>query len=93
MIMNQKEIWNNIAEEWHEFKTSPSEAATDFMNNSKGKILDFGGGSGRNLLNLKKSKNQKLYFIILERWNIFRDWLQISFIFTVKAKWISYLDR
>ncbi len=61
--MNQKEVWDKIAPEWHEFKTSPSETATNLINNSKGKILDFGSGSGRNLLNLKKSKNKELYLV------------------------------
>lgn len=49
---NQEKVWDNIAPEWHEFKTSPSLAATEFLNNKSGKILDFGGGSARNLLNI-----------------------------------------
>ncbi len=61
--MNQKEIWNKIAPEWHEFKTTPSQTATEFINNSRGKILDLGSGSGRNLLKLKKSKNRELHLV------------------------------
>ena len=61
--MNQQKVWNKIAPEWHEFKTTPSEAATEFINNSKGKILDFGSGSGRNLLKSKKSKKRELYLV------------------------------
>ena len=61
--MTQKQTWNNIAPEWHEFKITPSETATKFINNSKGKILDFGSGSGRNLLELKKSKKRELYLV------------------------------
>jgi len=61
--MNQQKVWNKIAPEWHEFKTTPSIAATEFINNSKGKILDFGSGSGRNLLKLKKSKKRELYLV------------------------------
>jgi len=61
--MNQKKVWDNIAPEWHEFKIIPSEAATEFINSSKGKILDFGSGSGRNLLKLKKSKKRELYLV------------------------------
>ena len=56
LFMNQKQVWDKIAPEWHEFKTNPSESATEFLNDSKGKILDFGSGSGRNLLGLKKNK-------------------------------------
>ncbi len=52
-ISNQQEVWNNIAEEWHEFKTNPSENAQKFLKNKKGNILDLGSGSGRNLLGLK----------------------------------------
>ena len=61
--MNQKQVWNNIAEEWHKFKTTPSKSATEFLNKSKGKVVDFGSGSGRNLLKLKKSEKREIYFI------------------------------
>jgi len=61
--MNQQKVWDNIAPEWHEFKTTPSEAATEFINNSKGKIIDFGSGSGRNLLKLKKSTKRELHLV------------------------------
>ena len=60
---NQQQVWNNIAPEWHKFKTSPSVAATEFLNKSKGKILDFGSGSGRHLLKLKKSRKRELYLV------------------------------
>jgi len=60
---SQKEVWNKIAPEWYEFKTVPSDAATEFINESNGKILDFGGGSGRNILKIKKSKNQEIYLL------------------------------
>jgi len=55
--MNQQKVWDKIAQEWHEFKTTPSIAATEFIHKSKLKILDFGSGSRRNLLKLRKSKN------------------------------------
>jgi ubiquinone/menaquinone biosynthesis C-methylase UbiE len=61
--MKQEKVWDNIASEWYEFKTSPSIAATEFLNKSRGKILDFGSGSGRNLLKLKKSKKRELYLV------------------------------
>jgi ubiquinone/menaquinone biosynthesis C-methylase UbiE len=60
---SQQEVWDNIAPEWHKFKKSPSIAATNFLNKSQGNILDFGSGSGRNLLQLKKSKKREIYLI------------------------------
>jgi len=60
---SQQKVWNKIAQEWYEFKTSPSAAATEFLNQSKGKILDFGSGTGRNLLQVKKSQNQEFYLV------------------------------
>lgn len=59
----QQQVWDKIAPEWHKFKNSPSLAATDFLNKSQGKILDFGSGSGRNLLQLKKSKKREIYLV------------------------------
>lgn len=56
--MNQKQIWNKIAPEWHEYKKLPATSTTEFLKKQKGKILDFGSGSGRNLT---KIKNQKMY--------------------------------
>ena len=51
--MEQEEVWNKIAPEWHDFKTEPSKYVSEFLKNKKGKILDLGSGSGRNLINLK----------------------------------------
>ncbi|MEK6757700.1 MAG: class I SAM-dependent methyltransferase, partial [Nanoarchaeota archaeon] len=50
---NQKEIWDAIASEWTEFKTTPAEHVLEFLKNKKGNILDLGSGSGRHLINLK----------------------------------------
>jgi len=54
--MNQKEIWNKIAPEWHEFKTKPAKKTIEFLKKQTGKVLDLGSGSGRNLTNIKKGK-------------------------------------
>jgi len=62
-IQNQQQIWDNISPEWHKFKIVPSESAAKFLKESKGKTLDFGSGSGRNLLNLKPNKNQELFLL------------------------------
>jgi len=58
--MNQQKVWNNIAPEWHEFKTTPSKNATKFLKSQSGKVLDLGSGSGRNLM---KIKNGKMYLV------------------------------
>ena len=58
---NQKQVWNNIASEWHKFKNRPSEKALEFLKGKKGKILDFGSGSGRHLI-----KNNKIEFYLVD---------------------------
>ncbi len=60
MKPNQKEVWNRIAEEWYEFKTSPAEHVLRFLKGKKGKILDLGSGAGRHL---KKIRNGKMYLV------------------------------
>jgi len=56
--MTQKQVWNNIAEEWYEFKINPSDKVLKFLKGKKGKILDLGSGAGRHLI---KIKNGKMY--------------------------------
>jgi ubiquinone/menaquinone biosynthesis C-methylase UbiE len=60
---DQQEVWDKIAEEWTEFKKNPPIHATEFLNKSQGKTLDFGSGSGRMLLKLKRSENRQLYLL------------------------------
>ena len=57
---NQKQVWENIAEEWHEYKKFPATSTIDFLKKQKGKVLDFGSGSGRHLT---KIKNGKMYLL------------------------------
>jgi len=52
--MNQKQIWNKIAPEWHKFKTKPAKYTIKFLKSQSGKVLDLGSGSGRNLTKIKK---------------------------------------
>jgi ubiquinone/menaquinone biosynthesis C-methylase UbiE len=59
---NQQQIWNNIAEEWHEFKKLPAESTIEFLKKQKRKVLDFGSGSGRNLMKIKSGKMYLLDF-------------------------------
>lgn len=52
-MQNQKKVWNNIAQEWFEFKKMPGRGVEEFLKKQKGKILDLGSGSGRNLVKTK----------------------------------------
>ncbi len=58
--MNQHQVWNAIAEEWHEFKKKPSELSKDFLKKCSGNVLDLGSGSGRHLT---KIRNGKMYLV------------------------------
>ena len=51
--MNQKQTWDNIAPDWHKFKTQPAKHVLEFLKNKKGKILDLGSGAGRHLIKTK----------------------------------------
>ncbi len=57
---SQKQVWNNITPEWHEFKQIQSEFSKDFLKKCTGKVLDLGSGSGRHLA---KIKNGKMYLV------------------------------
>ena len=58
--MEQQKIWNQIAPEWHEFKTIPAEHTIDFLKKVSGNVLDLGSGSGRHLYSIK---NGKMYLV------------------------------
>jgi ubiquinone/menaquinone biosynthesis C-methylase UbiE len=60
--MNQQQVWNNIACEWHEFKKIPAASTIEFLKKQKGKVLDFGSGSGRHLMKIKSGKMYLLDF-------------------------------
>jgi ubiquinone/menaquinone biosynthesis C-methylase UbiE len=62
MKITQKQVWNNIAEEWHEFKKLPAESSVEFLKKQKGNVLDFGSGSGRHLMKIKDGKMYLLDF-------------------------------
>jgi ubiquinone/menaquinone biosynthesis C-methylase UbiE len=59
-MKDQKQVWNEIAPEWDEFKTEPSEYIIKFLKKQKGKVLDLGSGSGRHLVSIK---NGKMYLV------------------------------
>jgi ubiquinone/menaquinone biosynthesis C-methylase UbiE len=55
-MKSQKDVWNNIAGEWYEFKTKPAEHVMEFLGKCSGNVLDFGSGAGRHLVKIKKGK-------------------------------------
>ena len=58
--MNQKQVWDNIAQEWYKFKIKPAKHTLEFLKDKTGNILDLGSGAGRNLT---KIKNGKIYLV------------------------------
>lgn len=54
--LSQKQVWNNIAKEWYEFKTEPAFHVKEFLKGKKGNILDLGSGAGRHLQKIPQGK-------------------------------------
>jgi len=48
--MNQQEVWNEIASPWSKFRKNTLLEVSEFLSDKKGKILDLGCGSGRNMI-------------------------------------------
>jgi len=46
----QEEVWDNISDIWMEYKKKPFFTVEDFLKNKKGKVIDMGCGSGRNMI-------------------------------------------
>jgi tRNA (uracil-5-)-methyltransferase TRM9 len=61
--LNQRDIWNSLAKPWNSFKNAqgPFLGVAEFLKDKKGKILDFGCGSGRNFSAMPK--NVEIYGI------------------------------
>src|SRR5689334_6972835 len=48
--MKQEQVWDSIAAKWGEFRDRVRTEVKQFLHKKKGKILDVGGGSGRNFV-------------------------------------------
>lgn len=58
--MNQKQVWNNLAEEWYNLKNNPIKRVLEFLKKQRGKVLDLGSGAGRHLI---KIKDEEMYLV------------------------------
>ena len=47
---NQEDVWDSISDLWNEYRKEPYEIIKDFLEDKKGKIIDLGCGSGRNMI-------------------------------------------
>jgi ubiquinone/menaquinone biosynthesis C-methylase UbiE len=47
---NQERVWDEVSELWESFRVKPIPIAEEFLQDKKGKILDLGCGSGRNMI-------------------------------------------
>ena len=56
-MKSQKQVWNNIADDWKELREKPIPEVIKFLSTKKGKILDLGCGAGRHLTKIKEGQN------------------------------------
>ena len=47
---NQQQVWDEIAKPWKTYVVKQIPAVKDFLKNKKGKIIDLGCGTGRNMI-------------------------------------------
>ena len=53
---NQEKIWDNIAKPWKKYVVRKIPGVEKFLKNKKGKVIDLGCGSGRNMIPNKNIK-------------------------------------
>ncbi len=46
----QEQIWDNIAKPWKNYRVKKIPKVEEFMKNKKGKVIDLGCGTGRNMI-------------------------------------------
>jgi len=46
----QEQVWDNIADSWSEYRAREIPIIAEFLKNKKGKIIDLGCGTGRNMI-------------------------------------------
>ncbi len=51
--LSQEEVWDEIAKVWKGYRNIPVREVARFLKRKKGKVLDLGCGSGRNLVRFK----------------------------------------
>ncbi len=47
---DQEKIWGKIAESWKKYVVNSIPIVEEFLENKKGKVIDFGCGTGRNMI-------------------------------------------
>jgi len=55
---NQEQVWDNIADSWKEYRVREIPIIAEFLKNKKGKVVDLGCGTGRNMI---KNDNIEYY--------------------------------
>ena len=76
--MTQEEVWDKIAEPWSKFRRNPPIEVIEFLKNKKGKVLDLGCGSGRNLI-----KNDKINYYAVD---FSKGMLELARVYCEKSK-------
>jgi tRNA (uracil-5-)-methyltransferase TRM9 len=60
---DQKKVWNTISAPWRNYVIKKLPIIVEFLKGKKGKIIDFGCGTGRNMLEEKDSVGKEYYGI------------------------------